>query len=146
MIMKTVLMLLTLFSLAYAAHIDEFAAEVGYLRDYKSAIQTAKEQNKMVMLVVVGDYCPWCKKFERKTLKSSEVRAQVDKEFVAVIIDKYKEKGKYPQDFFAPFIPTVYFIDPSSEKSLLETVAYTKKREYMENMDDALNLFKQEGK
>ena len=144
MIMKTVLILLTFFTFTYAAHIDEFASEVGYLRDYKTAVKTAKEQNKMVMLVVVGDYCPWCKKFERKTLKASQVREVVDKEFVPVIIDKYKEKDKYPKDFYAPFIPTVYFIDPSTERSLLETVAYMKKAEYMENMDDALSLFEQE--
>ena len=143
--MKILITLLTMFSLFYAAQIDEFASEVGYLRDYNTAIKTAKEQNKMVMVVVVGDYCPWCKKFERKTLKSSEVKAQVNKEFVAVVIDKYKDKGNYPKEFYAPLIPAVYFVDPSNGKSLLETVAYMKKAEYLENMDDALSIFTQEG-
>lgn len=143
--MKVLLSLFILFTLSYSAQIDEFASEVGYLRDYKVAIKTAQEQNKMLMVVVVGDYCPWCKKFERKTLKSSEVRAQVDKEFVAVVIDKYKDKGNYPKEFYAPLIPAVYFVDPSNGKSLLETVAYMKKAEYMENMDDALSIFSQEG-
>ena len=143
--MKILLSLFILFTFSYAAQIDEFASEVGYLRDYSLAVKTAKEQNKMVMLVVVGDYCPWCKKFEKKTLKSSEVRAKVNEEFVAVVIDKYKDKGNYPKDFYAPLIPAVYFINPSNEKSLLETVAYMKKAEYMENMEDALSIFSQEG-
>ncbi len=143
--MKVLMSLFILFTLSYSAQIDEFASEVGYLRDYNLALKTAKEQNKMVMVVVVGDYCPWCKKFERKTLKSSEVKAQVDKEFIAVVIDKYKDKGNYPKEFYAPLIPAVYFVDPSNGKSLLETVAYMKKAEYMENMDDAISIFEQEG-
>jgi thioredoxin-related protein len=144
--MKIFIALLMTFSFIYAAEIDEFASEVNYLRDYQTAIQKAKEQNKMVMLVVVGDYCPWCKKFERKTLKSSEVMAQANEQFVGLVIDKYKDKGNYPKAFFSPLIPAVFFIDPASEKSLLETVAYMKKNDFLENMDDALSLFEQKGK
>ena len=144
--MKTLIILFTILSSIYAAQIDEFASEVSYLRDYNAAVKTAKEQNKMVMLVLVGDYCPWCKKFERKTLKSSEVKAQVNEKFIPVVIDKYKDKGKYPKAFYAPLIPAVYFIDPKSEKSLLEVVAYMKKREFLENTEDALSLFKEGSK
>jgi len=143
--MKIFITLLITLSLIYAAEIDEFASEVNYLRDYKTAMQTAKEQNKMVMLVVVGDYCPWCKKFERKTLKSSEVMDQAKENFVGHVIDKYKDKENYPKAFFSPLIPAVFFIDPVSEKSLLDTVAYMKKDEFLENMDDALGLFEQKG-
>ncbi len=139
--MKIILLLMTMLTFMFAAQIDEFASEVNYLRDYNMALKTAKEQHKMVMVVVVGDYCPWCKKFERKTLKSSEVKAQVDENFIPVVIDKYKDKGKYPEAYYAPLIPAVYFVDPSNEKVLLTTVAYMKKGEYMENMDDALSLF-----
>ena len=141
--MKIFITLLMTLSLGFAAEIDEFASEVKYLRDYQTAIQTAKEQNKMVMLVVVGDYCPWCKKFERKTLKSSEVMAEADENFVGLVIDKYKDKGNYPKAFFSPLIPAVFFIDPATEKSLLDTVAYMKKDEFLENMEDALGLFEQ---
>ena len=122
--MKFFIILLAMLSFLQAAHIDEFASEVDYLRDYKRAVKTAQEQNKMVMLVLVGDYCPWCKKFERKTLKSSEVIAKTNKNFVAVVIDKYKDKGNYPEAFFSPMIPAVFFIDPQTEKSLLDTVAF----------------------
>lgn len=142
--MKYLLVLLTMFSLAYSAQIDKFASDVNYLRDYQEAVETAKEQNKMVMLVLVGDYCPWCKKFEKKTLKSEEVKELVDKNFIAVVIDKYKDKDKYPKEYYAPLIPAVYFINPSTQKPILDTVAYMKKKEYIENMEDALGLFEKE--
>ena len=140
--MKILITLLTLLSCIYAAQIDDFAAEVKYLRSYDMAIKTAKEQNKVVMLVVVADYCPWCKKFERKTLKDSAVMAKVNESFVGIMIDKYKDKGKYPEEFRAPLIPAVFFIDPKEQKSLLEAIAYMKPDEFMENMDDALDLNK----
>lgn len=142
--MKILIILLTMLTLVFSAQIDEFASEVKYLRDYKSAIETAKKQNKLVMLVLVGDYCPWCKKFERKTLKSAEVMAKAKENFVSLVIDKYKDKEKYPQEFFSPLIPAVFFINAKTEKSVLETVAYMKPEEFMESMDDALCLFGEE--
>lgn len=144
--MKVLITLFTLFSLIYSAQIDEFAAEVHYLRNYEMAIKTAKEQNKIVMLVVVGDYCPWCKKFERKTLSDSAVMTKVKESFVGIIIDKYKDKGKYPQEFSAPLIPAVFFINPKDGQSVQETVAYMKPDEFMENMDYAISLNKTEKK
>lgn len=144
--MKILLMVLTLFNFIHAAQIDEFAAEVKYLRNYDMAIKTAKEQNKIVMLVVVGDYCPWCKKFERKTLNDSAVMTKTKENFVGIVIDKYKDKGKYPQEFSAPLIPAVFFINPKDGKSIQETVAYMKPDEFMENMDYALSLNKSEKK
>ena len=60
--MKFLISLLTMFTLLSAANIDKFASEVGYQRDYDSALKLAKEQKKMLMLLVVGDYCPWSKK------------------------------------------------------------------------------------
>jgi len=132
---------MTLFSLGFSAHIDDFASEVSYERDYAKALKMAKEQNKVLMFLVVGDYCPWCKKFERKTLKSKEVRAEISKNFVPLVLDKYKDKGHYPKAFYAPVIPAVYFVDPKNETSLLEAVAYMKKAEFLENADDALSLY-----
>lgn len=144
--MKIFLTLLAIWSSIYAAQIDEFASEVNYLRDYKTAVKIAKEQNKPVMLVVVGDYCPWCKKFERKTLKSAPVMQKANTEFVAVVIDKYKDKGNYPEEFYSSLIPAVFFVDPASEKSVWKTVAYMKKDEFIENMEEAVSFFEKEGK
>jgi len=144
--MKVILTLFTLLSFIYAAQIDEFAAEMKYLRSYDMAIKTAKEQKKLVMLVVVGDYCPWCKKFERKTLKDTAVMTKANENFVGLIIDKYKDKGKYPEEYNAPLIPAVFFINPKDQKSLFETVAYMKPDEFMESMDYALSTSKAEKK
>lgn len=144
--MKILIALLTLFSFIYAAQIDEFATEVTYLRNYEMAIKMAKEQNKIVMLVVVADYCPWCKKFERKTLKDSTVMTKVNENFVGIVIDKYKDKGTYPEEFLTPVIPVVFFIEPKERKVLTKTVAYMKPDEFIKNMNEAMRLYKMEKK
>jgi thioredoxin-related protein len=139
--MKTLLLLLLTFSFALSAQIDEFASEVNYSRDYNAALKDAKSQNKLLMLVVVGDYCPWCKKFERKTLNSTLIQNQVKKDFIPVIIDKAKDKGKYPPEFYSKLIPTVFFIDPKTQKHIFESLGYSKKVTFAIDMDLALKAY-----
>ena len=139
--MKTLLLILTISIALYGAKIDEFAKKANYERDYNTALIKAKKENKMIMLLVVADYCPWCKKFEKKTLLHSSVKTVIEDNFIPVVIDKLKEKGKYPKEYGSPLIPAVYFIDPSTEKSLHKTIAYMTKKEYKKNMDEAIKLF-----
>jgi len=140
--MKLLLSMLLAFSFALSAQIDDFASEVNYSRDYNSALKVAKQQNKPLMLVVVGDYCPWCKKFERKTLNSSLIQDQVKKDFIPVIIDKVKDKGNYPPEFYSKLIPTVFFIDPKTQKHVYESLGYSKKTVFAVDMDLALKAYK----
>jgi thiol-disulfide isomerase/thioredoxin len=140
--MKLLLSMLLAFSFALSAQIDDFASEVNYSRDYKTALKAAKQQNKPIMLVVVGDYCPWCKKFERKTLNSTLIQSQVKKDFIPVIIDKSKDKGKYPPEFYSKLIPTVFFIDPTTQKHVYESLGYSKKTVFAVDMDLALKAYK----
>lgn len=141
--MKILTMLLVLYGFVYGAHIDKFATEMNYSRDYTSALEQAKKEKKNLMILVVGDYCPWCKKFERKTMKRKCVDAKVKADFVAVILDKYKDKGKYPDKFYSAVIPSVYFVDVRDEKILHQSVAYMKKDEFLDNLDDALMAYEE---
>jgi thioredoxin-related protein len=135
-----------MFTFAFSSHIDDFASEANYSRDYNSALKQAKEQNKLIMLVVVGDYCPWCKKFERKTLTSSEVKNKTSKEFIPVIIDRVNDEGTYPPEFHSKLIPTVYFINPATQKHVYESLGYMKKNEFSKEMDAALTSYAKEKK
>ena len=139
--MKILLSLLFTLTFAFSAQIDKFASQVNYSRDYNSALIKAKAQNKLLMLVVVGDYCPWCKKFERKTLNSSLIQGQVKKDFIPLIIDKTKDKGKYPAEFYSKLIPTVFFIDPKTQKHIFESLGYSKKVVFAVDMDLALKSY-----
>lgn len=120
------------------AQIDDFAKSVNYEREYKTALAKAQKEQKTVMLLVVADYCPWCKKFERKTLEDESVKEFVGKNFIPVVIDKIRERGSYPNEYDAPLIPAVFFINPHTQKNIFEVVAYRTKDEFMLDMQNAL--------
>lgn len=144
--MKSFLVMFLFISSLFGAEVDKFAKETNYYRDYNSALAVAKKENKMLMLLVVADYCPWCKKFERKTLKKKDISDFISENFIPVVIDNKRDKGMYPKEYNTPLIPSVYFINPQTEKSLYKTVAYMKRKEYMSNMGEALKVFKEEKK
>jgi len=138
---KIVVMLLLVLSL-FGANVDEFAKEVGFERDYKTALTKAKDEKKLLMMVLGADYCPWCRKFERNTLSSKLILPRIKKEFVVLVVDKKFDVESFPKDFQTQLTPRVFFIDPKTQKSLHETTGYIKKKEYVKELDKAEKLFK----
>lgn len=138
--MKSLILILSFFLSLHAAHIDDFAIEMGYEREYTVALSKAQDQNKTIMLVVVGDTCPWCRKFERKTLSHEVVDMTIKSEFIPLIIDRKHDEGKYPDIYNAKRIPTVYFIDPKKETQIYESMGYVKVKDYIKLLVDIKNL------
>ena len=143
--MKKLLLLFVLLSLSvFGADVDEFSSHMGYQRDYNAALELAKKENKPLMLVVGTDYCPWCRKFERKTLKYSEVAIKVSKEFIAVVVDKNRDKGSYPSKYASPITPAVFFINPQDSSTITKSVGYIRKKDYLEKLESVIFLFSSE--
>lgn len=140
--MKSLLLFLTLTLSLFAAHIDDFASNMGYEREYNTALAKAKKENKVVMLVLVGDYCPWCRKFERKTLQRANVAINIQNNFIPVIVDKNLDKDKYPEKYYTSIVPTVRFIDPNKDVQISESVGYKKTKEYTEWLNKVLLDYK----
>lgn len=132
--MKLILSMLVLTASLFGAHIDEFASQMGYYRDYDTALLEAQKKNKPIMLVVVGDYCPWCRKFERQTLQKNEVAIYVEDHFIPVIVDRNLDKEHYPPTYYSLRIPTVFFIEPKKQELLFESMGYLKQSEFLETM------------
>ena len=139
------LLLLCLFAFAlFGAHVDKYAAETGFERDYKTALQKAKKEDKLLMMVLGADYCPWCRKFERNTLASKLIKPILDKELVTLVVDKKFDIKTFPQEFQTQLSPKVFFIDPKTSKSVHETTGYIKKKEYLKDIRKAQKLYKGE--
>ena len=120
---------------------DNSVKALEYFSDYSSAITLAQKENKPLMLVVVTSYCPWCRKFERKSLASKSVSSVVKKHFVAVIVDRNKDAEIFPKQFQSPRIPVVFFIDPNSEKAFWETIGYLNRVDFLDALGEAQSLF-----
>jgi thioredoxin-related protein len=126
--MKKLVILLLLTLTLFGAHVDRYAAEMGFERDYKTALAKAKEANKPLMMVLGADYCPWCRKFERNTLNSKLVKPRLKKEVVTLVVDKKFDIKTFPEEFQTKLTPKVFFINPKTGKSFYETIGYIKKK------------------
>jgi len=136
--MRNIILLFVLFSSIWGAKIDDFAQSNNYFRDYNSALIVAKKENKKIMLVMVADFCPWCKKFERKTLNHKDIQKLVQKNFIPVIVDNYRDIKNYPQEFKTSALPSVYFIDIKTQKSLVKSTLYVKKSDFLKTIKKVL--------
>lgn len=140
--MKTLTLILLLNAALFAADVDRFAREMGYHRSYTAASAQAVEQHKLIMLVMVADYCPWCRKLERRTLKSEAVAAKVRAEFVPIIVDRNYDRDHYPAQYDVPRIPTIFFVDPATGNHIFESIAYVRKNDFLATLDDVLTTYK----
>jgi len=140
--MRYILGLLISATLLFGAQIDEYATKMGFERDYKTALAKAKKAKKPLMLVVVGDYCPWCHKFERRTLNAKSIKPRLDEEVITVIVDKKFDKKSFPESFQTPIIPVAFFINPEDGNQFYESIGFVKKKEFIENLDYVQKEFK----
>lgn len=138
--MRLIFILLISILTLYAS--PKAAKELGYYSDYSKAMLVAKKEDKPLMLVVVTSYCPWCRKFERKSLASKKIALMVKPTFIPVIVDRNKDAEMFPQKFQTPRIPTVFFIDPKGEVKYWESLGYLNKTEFAEALEDAETFFK----
>ena len=137
--------LLLIFMLTLLAS-PQTAKKLGYHTDYQKAVAIAKKEQKPLMLLVVTSYCPWCRKFERKTLASETIAAAVHSKFVPVIVDRNKDAENFPKKFQTPRIPTVFFVDPNDDTEFWETIGYVKKSEFADALKEAENLYNKKRK
>lgn len=140
--MKKVILVLLLSLTLFGANVDVFAKKMGFERDYKTALTKAKAENRPLMMVLGADYCPWCRKFEHKTLSSKLIKPILDKEVITLIVDKKFDIESFPSKFRTKFTPRVFFIDSHDEHIISQTTGYIKKKNFLHNLNDAIELYK----
>jgi len=131
--MKTLLISVFLTLSLSANSIEAFASKMSYETEYKLAIQKAKQSNKELMFVMVTNYCPWCRKFEKRTLAKEEVNTLVHKKYIPLILNR--EKGEYPKQFYTKRIPVVMFINANTEEIRRESIGYKKVEGFIKELN-----------
>jgi hypothetical protein len=108
---------------------DNFAVAMGYETNYKKAVLRAKKEKKNIMLVLVSNFCPWCRKFEQRVLLKKEVNAMIQANYIPLIINK--EKEAFPKQLDMSFTPIVHFLDYKNEQSYERVVGYNSREEFL---------------
>jgi thioredoxin-related protein len=137
---KILIPLLILFQLNLLAAQTSFAQRMGYHTLYKEALQVSIEQNKPLMLVVGTNTCPWCKKLENQTLKKKNIDQYIKQHFIPIKVDK--NKSLYPRNTFdAKVVPTVFFIDPKTQKVFHISRGYKSKKKFLDQLEKANSIY-----
>jgi len=105
-----------------------FIEKYNYEVDYKSGLEKAKKANKPILLVLSTKTCPWCRKFERQTLKKEVIDNIIKANFIPIALDK--NSGIYPKKFTPKVVPTVYFIDPKDQSIIFTSYGYKNKNNF----------------
>ncbi len=132
--MRTLLAFLFTVLMLFAQSYKEFAKEMGYETNYKTALKKAKDENKGLMVVIVTNNCPWCIRFEKTTLSDKKIDDLIKGSYIPLIINK--NEGGFPPYLNTPIVPTTYIIDPKDEKSDYERMGFMGKAEFLELFEE----------
>jgi Thioredoxin-like len=95
--------------LGIASPASSRAAGLGYdpkadpFEQYHVALEQARAENKLVLVIAGGDWCRWCHVLNRFFKRNDDVRQSVDEAFVVMKV--YVGDENYNEDFFAQLPP-----------------------------------------
>ncbi len=109
--MKKVFLVLVFFTISLIAN------ELKTVYSYQNALYKAKEDNKYVMVMMSYKGCPVCDYMKDIVFERPAVLEYLSRHFYVVIKDI--ERDHYPQRFSSIDSPTIFFIDPKTEKDVI---------------------------
>ena len=113
--MKTLLLILFIFPAAIVFAQEPkiiYNPDADAASDLKAAIQTAKAQQKNVLIQIGGNWCPWCHRLHQFFESDFKVDSVIQKNYVVLRINYSKENKNlpvlsqldYPQRFGFPVL------------------------------------------
>jgi len=134
--MKTLLILMMFAYSLIAVDAMDAAFALDYEDNYQVALSKAKKENKLLMLIVVQNPCPYCSRLVEGTLEDLKVKEEV-KNFIPLIVDK---RGAFPEALKGTPVPMTYFIDPKIEKSIYDNLGYLNAEDFTDLLKTAHSL------
>lgn len=127
--MKFLLLSLLLATLAFGQSYKKFAAEYKYETSYEKALTRAKAEKKDILLIQITNYCPWCRKLEKRVLANKEVNAQIHKDYIPLIVNR--EEKTLPKRFDTPIVPVTYIISYKDDTKFISKPGYKSKEDFL---------------
>jgi len=113
--MKLLIVLLLTITMGYTKELNE-------VNNYNEAVIKAKKEKKKVLMFIYSDFCPWCEKMKKTTLKDDEAIEFINSRYIFVKVNK--ESSHYPQKLKPDIIPTTYLLDPNTQENLYTLHGY----------------------
>ncbi len=106
--MKTILILFLTVSIIYANHVK-------WQGNYDKALQQAREQNKVLMVLLIKNNCKKCKNIVQNLFTNKTYIEELNKNVISVIVI-IDNKHSFPIEmYWSNEYPTLFFVDSSNE-------------------------------
>ncbi len=103
----------------------------------ETGIKEAKSLNKPVFLYFRSETCYWCIRFEEEALSDSMIVNLLDKNFVLISIDTFKQQ-KVASALNVRSTPYMIFFDKDGEKEISRIPGYVPKEEFLDKLYELL--------
>ena len=114
-----------------------FAMLIGEVpKDYESAIELAKKENKDIVIVFGAEWCPWCGELHDRTLTRLSIKKKL-KQFVYLELDTDKCPKYILQKYRVRSLPFYIIIDIKG-KVLKKGVGFREESRFLEWLDEHL--------
>jgi len=133
--MKSILLLFilfTAFNLYAQDKITLYNPEADARKELNRAIQTAKDQQKHVLIQVGGNWCPWCVRLHGVFESNARIDSILKSDYVFILLNYSKENKNevvlaelgYPQRFG---FPVLLILDQDGRRLHTQNTAYLEK-------------------
>lgn len=113
--------------------------------DIDKITQKAKLENKHIVVFFHMEYCPYCIKFNDKTLNDKKIKGKLQKDYIFVDINIDKEdtiifkdfkgtQNQFSKSLNVSFFPTVLFVD-SSKNIIYKLKGYKEAKTFNQVLD-----------
>ena len=106
-----------------------FAKKYKYETSYKEALKRSKLEKKDILMIQVTNYCPWCRKLEKRVLADKELNAQVHKDYIPLIVNR--EEKTLDKRFDTPIVPVTYIISYKDDTKFISKPGYRSKEDFL---------------
>jgi len=135
--LKTLLFTLLLVTSLFSANAKESAQFLNAENNYATAIEKAKQENKILVMVIVKEHCRWCDRLVKRTLADEKVKKPLE-DFVMLVVDR---NDVFPNQFKEDIFPSVFYVDPKSEKSIYSNVGFVGTKCFLNDLNSSLSTF-----
>jgi thioredoxin-related protein len=109
---------------------ENFALQMEYETDYETALTRAKKEGKELFIFMSTSYCPWCRKLENRLLIKIDINKKIKANYVPVMLN-FSRKNFPIQFREIALTPTLYIVDPKTEKILHQFVGYSAREDFL---------------
>jgi len=132
--LKLFLISILLVQILFASNAKDFAMLLGAENIFSVAMEKAKNEKKMLIMVIVKENCRWCDKLVKRTLAEKEVK-EARKDYTLVIVDR---NDNFPNQYKEDIFPSIFYIDAQAQKTVYESVGYVGKKCFMNDLNQSM--------